>query len=257
MNAWIYCQIDTASVHCSWFSPPRACVYVCPGRSERTRCTATAACAGSLTGWRAGTRSPGSPAAPGRRAWRASCCSPHRETASSAQVRDRDRRLREKRPILSGFSWNICSPSGPVDPSVSEKCSPCSSNPCQNHGRCRSDPVHQYKCSCPQGYKVLSRNMFNCFNTSWFNCSTFKGTVHLKTNIWWKCAHPQAIWDVDEFVSSSDLDQFSIKSLAHQWRWMGAIRMRVQTADKNITVIHTTPVHQLMSWDEKICACKK
>uniref|UniRef100_A0A673GUK5 Slit homolog 1 protein-like n=1 Tax=Sinocyclocheilus rhinocerous TaxID=307959 RepID=A0A673GUK5_9TELE len=42
---------------------------------------------------------------------------------------------------------------GPVDPSVSEKCSPCSSNPCQNHGRCHSDPLHQYKCSCPQGYK--------------------------------------------------------------------------------------------------------
>uniref|UniRef100_A0A671S8F3 Slit homolog 1 protein-like n=1 Tax=Sinocyclocheilus anshuiensis TaxID=1608454 RepID=A0A671S8F3_9TELE len=47
----------------------------------------------------------------------------------------------------------VCSPSGPVDPSVSEKCSPCSSNPCQNHGRCHSDPLHQYKCSCPQGYK--------------------------------------------------------------------------------------------------------
>ncbi|XP_016132038.1 slit homolog 1 protein-like [Sinocyclocheilus grahami] len=42
---------------------------------------------------------------------------------------------------------------GPVDPYVSEKCSPCSSNPCQNHGRCHSDPLHQYKCSCPQGYK--------------------------------------------------------------------------------------------------------
>uniref|UniRef100_A0A9J8AHW5 Slit homolog 1b (Drosophila) n=1 Tax=Cyprinus carpio carpio TaxID=630221 RepID=A0A9J8AHW5_CYPCA len=42
---------------------------------------------------------------------------------------------------------------GPVDPSVSEKCSACSSNPCQNHGRCHSDPLHQYKCSCPQGYK--------------------------------------------------------------------------------------------------------
>ncbi len=31
-------------------------------------------------------------------------------------------------------------------------------------------------------------------------------------------------------------------------QWMGAVRMRVQTADKNITIIHTTPVHQLMSW---------
>ncbi|NP_001030147.1 slit homolog 1b precursor [Danio rerio] len=42
---------------------------------------------------------------------------------------------------------------GPVDASVSGKCSPCSSNPCQNQGRCHNDPLHQYKCSCPQGYK--------------------------------------------------------------------------------------------------------
>ncbi len=32
---------------------------------------------------------------------------------------------------------------------------------------------------------------------------------------------------------------------------MGAVRMRVQTADKNITIIHTTPVHQLMSYEVK------
>ncbi len=32
-------------------------------------------------------------------------------------------------------------------------------------------------------------------------------------------------------------------------QWMGAVRMRVQTADKNITIIHTTRVHQLMSWE--------
>ncbi len=29
--------------------------------------------------------------------------------------------------------------------------------------------------------------------------------------------------------------------------WMGAVRTRVQTADKNIAIIHTTPVHQLRS----------
>ncbi len=34
---------------------------------------------------------------------------------------------------------------------------------------------------------------------------------------------------------------------------MGAVRMRVQTADKNITIIHTTPVHQLTSWEEISC----
>ncbi len=30
-------------------------------------------------------------------------------------------------------------------------------------------------------------------------------------------------------------------------QWMGAVRMGVQTADKNITIIHTSPVHQLTS----------
>ncbi len=33
-------------------------------------------------------------------------------------------------------------------------------------------------------------------------------------------------------------------------QWMGAVRMRVKTAYKNITIIHSTPVHQLMSWDD-------
>ncbi len=32
---------------------------------------------------------------------------------------------------------------------------------------------------------------------------------------------------------------------------MGAVRMRVQTADKNIIIIHTTPVHQLTSCEVK------
>ncbi len=34
-------------------------------------------------------------------------------------------------------------------------------------------------------------------------------------------------------------------------QWMGAVRMRVQTSDKNITIIHTTPVHQLTSGEDK------
>ncbi len=36
---------------------------------------------------------------------------------------------------------------------------------------------------------------------------------------------------------------------------MGAVRMRVQTADKNITIIYTTLVNQLMSWEVKSCMC--
>lgn len=64
--------------------------------------------------------------------------------------------ITERKAIsLQNYAWEVWSSSGPVDLSVSEKCSPCSSNPCQNQGRCHNDPVHQYKCSCPQGYKVL------------------------------------------------------------------------------------------------------
>ncbi len=36
-------------------------------------------------------------------------------------------------------------------------------------------------------------------------------------------------------------------------QWMGAVRMRVQTADKNIKIIHTILVHQLMSCEVKTC----
>ncbi len=39
-------------------------------------------------------------------------------------------------------------------------------------------------------------------------------------------------------------------------QWMGAVRMRVQTADKNITIIHTTPVCQLMSCTSNRDDCK-
>ncbi len=40
-------------------------------------------------------------------------------------------------------------------------------------------------------------------------------------------------------------------------QWMGAVSMRVQTADRSITIIHTTPVHQLMSCEVKSCVFVK
>ncbi len=45
----------------------------------------------------------------------------------------------------------------------------------------------------------------------------FRGIVHPKMKISWKCAHPQVIQDVDEFVSSSDLEKCSIASVSQQW----------------------------------------
>ncbi len=44
-----------------------------------------------------------------------------------------------------------------------------------------------------------------------------KGIVQLKIKICWKCIHTLTIQDVDEFVSSSDLEKCSTASLAHQW----------------------------------------
>ncbi len=44
---------------------------------------------------------------------------------------------------------------------------------------------------------------------------TLKGIVHPKMKICWKCTCRQAIQDVDEFGSSSDLAKFTITSLAH------------------------------------------
>ncbi len=52
---------------------------------------------------------------------------------------------------------------------------------------------------------------------------TYKATVHLVNwiflpNICWKCTPFQAIQDVDEFVSSSDLEKSSIyDGLVQQW----------------------------------------
>ncbi len=81
--------------------------------------------------------------------------------------------------------------------------------------------------------------------------------------ICWKCAHPHAIQDVYEFVSSSDLEKCSIASLAHQWmlcsEWVPS--EWVQTADKNITLsaiwalILTAPIHCRGSIAEHVMQC--
>ncbi len=67
--------------------------------------------------------------------------------------------------------------------------------------------------------------------------------------------HPQAMQDVDELVSSSEQIWRNVALhhlLMDPLQWMGAVRMRVQTVDKDITMIYTTPVHQLTSCDSKI-----
>ncbi len=48
--------------------------------------------------------------------------------------------------------------------------------------------------------------------------------------------------EMQQYITCSPMDPL---------KWMGAVRMRVQTADKNITTIHTTPVHQFKSCEAK------
>ncbi len=50
--------------------------------------------------------------------------------------------------------------------------------------------------------------------------------------ICWKCTHSQTIQNVDEFVPSH-LQNLLTCSPIHPLQWMGAVRMRVQKADKN------------------------
>ncbi len=76
----------------------------------------------------------------------------------------------------------------------------------------------------------------------------------------WKCAHPQAIQDANEFVSSSDLEKCSIASVSQQWmlcsEWVPS-EWESKQLIKTSQVIHTTPVHQLTFGEEKSYICMK
>ncbi len=79
--------------------------------------------------------------------------------------------------------------------------------------------------------------------------------------MYWKYTHPQAIKDVDKFVSSSEqvwreIYHYITCSAMDPLQWMGAVRMRVQTADKkhhNNNSIHSINV----LWSENLHICKK
>ncbi len=119
-------------------------------------------------------------------------------------------------------------------------------------------------------YQMLSRMSMSLISHSLFTVSIFYifmfawrifphfyrisdwGIVHPKMKIIWQLAE-KAIQDADEFVFSSEqiwrnvaLHHFSAMDAL---QWMGAVRIRVQTADKNITIIHVL-------WREKLSSLK-
>ncbi len=75
---------------------------------------------------------------------------------------------------------------------------------------------------------------FLCVN--WLSRCFLLKEFHPIMKICWKCTHPQAIQDVDEFFFffiRTDLEKCIIAcSSMDPLQWMGAVRMRVQTAEK-------------------------
>ncbi len=97
-------------------------------------------------------------------------------------------------------------------------------------------------------------NMRFCINNH-FNMKLtlyFKGIVHLKRKTCWKCSRSQARW-ICFFIWFGEIKYYITSSSMNHLQWMGAVRIRVQTDDKNITIIHTSPVHQLMTCEVKSC----
>ncbi len=113
------------------------------------------------------------------------------------------------------------------------------------------------QCSVVSGYNYINwcmKTTLGSLRQRWKQ----KWIVDPKVKICWKCTHPQAIQDVDEFVSSSKQKQekFSITSLTssavngcHQNESLNSWWKH----HNNPQVIHVTPVHQLMSCEVKSC----
>ncbi len=84
----------------------------------------------------------------------------------------------------------------------------------------------------------------------------FKGIVHSEMKICRKpSGHPRCRWVC--FFIWTDLEKCSITSLAHQWmlcsEWVPSEWESKQMIKTIHTIIPTSPVHQLMSWEAKNC----
>ncbi len=140
---------------------------------------------------------------------------------------------------------------------------PCVSVTDMVHSRCNRAAL-VVSCDADAGFAVKSvhahDSLMHCWGGMWsvhtintnLNSMLYEKALKYTFSLFnfKKCTQTHLHLGWSEDVSSSDLMKCSIASLVHKcmlFKWMGAVRIRVQTADKNITIIHTTPVHQLMS----------
>ncbi len=91
---------------------------------------------------------------------------------------------------------------------------------------------------------VMFKVIWTHFTFLWL---ILKVWFHPQMNISLKYFQPQAIQDVDKFVSSSK-HTWSTRSPLDPLQWMSTVRMRVQIADKNITII----IHKLNVCNKQI-----
>ncbi len=109
--------------------------------------------------------------------------------------------------------------------------------PGSNKKQCCSYP-NQTNCVCTIGLNISIYLIYKPLKEQFTQKWTFAENVF---TIGWVCF----------FIRFGEMCLCISVSAINALQWMGAVRMRVQTADKNITMIHTTPVHQLMSWEDK------
>ncbi len=78
------------------------------------------------------------------------------------------------------------------------------------------------------------------------------GIVHPKMKMCSSSDHPRRRWVC--FFIRTDLEKSSIKSLVHQWMLCSEwVPLEWESKQLIIIIIHSTPVHQLMSWEAKNC----
>ncbi len=94
-------------------------------------------------------------------------------------------------------------------------------------------------------------NSFNQINTEVFKWKFTSNTL--------KLIHPQATQDGDELVSSAEQiwRNVALHHLLTNGQWMGAVRMRVQTADKTSHNPHYSSPSVNILWSEKLHICNK
>ncbi len=99
----------------------------------------------------------------------------------------------------------------------------------------------------------LARDCLPVHCSAWLIVSS-----RLAWSLWWTSDTLVLLWAacmwVCFFMRFGEIQHYITCSAMDALQWMGAVRMRVQTADKNITVIHTTPVHRSMHCKPK-AAC--